>query len=185
MGSRIATAVWLVCPDLLLALDERLGPPGDSYVNGSQVWLTDDGPGGATLEWRLHPAPGYSTPRGLSIYDVWDSVVDQLSGVGPLAAVDDGGDPIGDAASGRGSDSAALTLGSESCSLTSLWEGLECYPASGDEPEPAPLSAAATEALGIPPDRSGLVDHDAIGDEWERSDRAASIVALLLAQLTP
>jgi len=181
MGSRIAAAVWVVCPDLVLALDERLGPPGDSYVNGSQVWLTDDGPGGMTLEWRLHPAPGYSTPRSLSTYDVWDAVVDQLSGADRLA---EDGDSIGDDAGG-GADPARLTLGAESRSLISMWEGLECYPASGDEPEPAPLSAAAIVALGIPPDRSGLVDHDSIADEWERSNRAVSIVALLLAQLSP
>ena len=178
MASRTAAAVWLVGPDLLLALDERLGPPGDSYVNGSQVWLTDDGPGGATLEWRLHPAPGFSTPSGLSHYDLWEAVVDQLSVPGRLSG---GGadEPVGSG------EPEVLTLGSESRAITSLWEGLECYAADGDGPEPAPLSAAAAEALGIAPDRSGLVDHEAIGDEWERSDRAVSIVSLLLAQLTP
>ncbi len=165
MSSRVATAVWLVEPDLVLALDERLGGPVDSYVNGSQVWLTDDGPGGTTLEWRLHPSPGYSTPRGLSHYDVWEAVVDRLSEAG--------------------ADPDRLRLGTEERSLASVWEGLECYSAHGDELEPAPLSAAAAEALGRPPLRSGMADHDAIGEQWERSDGSASIVALLLAALAP
>ena len=64
-----------------------------------------------------------------------------------------------------------------------LWDGLEAFAAYGDEVEPATLAAAATEALGIPPDATGLVDHDRIGDEWERSGGRVSIVALLLEQL--
>ena len=162
MTPRAPSAVWLVTPALLLALDERLGPPVDSYVNGSQVWLTDDGPGGIGLEWRLHPAPGYSTPAGLSHYDVWETVVAALS---------------------AGADPTSLTLGSEVRALGEMWGGLECYPAHGEEVEPAPLSSAATAALGVPPERAGLVDHDAVGDEWERSGRETSIVALLLSQL--
>ena len=166
MAPRTATAVWLVSPDLLLALDERLGPPVDSYVNGSQVWLTDDGPGGTTLEWRLHPAPGYSTPRGLSHYDLWETAVARLS----IAGSD---------------HPEVMALGSESRSLASLWEGREGYPAHGEAREPAPRGAAATDARGVAPERAGLVDHEAVGDEWERSERTASIISLLLAQLTP
>ena len=40
--------------------------------------------------------------------------------------------------------------------------------------------AATTDQLGLPPDRFGLVDHDAIGDAWERANGGVSIVALLL-----
>src|SRR3954447_18043113 len=62
MGEIVAACLWTVTPELLLALDDRFGEPVDTYVNGSQVWLRDDGPGGATLEWRLHPVPGYQRP---------------------------------------------------------------------------------------------------------------------------
>src|SRR6185437_8070940 len=67
---------------LVLALDEHLGPPVDSYLNGSQTWITDDGPGEIGLEWRLHPVAGYRLPRDLSHYDLWEQVVGALS-VGP------------------------------------------------------------------------------------------------------
>ena len=77
--SRTATCVWRIGASLVLALDEHLGPPVDSYVNGTQTWLTDDGPGGATLEWRLHPVARYRTPEGLSHYDLWEQVVAALT----------------------------------------------------------------------------------------------------------
>ncbi|MDQ1521806.1 MAG: hypothetical protein QOI55_2879, partial [Actinomycetota bacterium] len=69
MGERVATTVWTAAADLVLALDERLGTPVDSYVNGSQTWLT--AAGDIELEWRLHPVAGYRAPRGLSHYDMW------------------------------------------------------------------------------------------------------------------
>jgi hypothetical protein len=157
---RVATAVWTIAPELVLALDAQLGPPVDSYVNGSQTWLVEDGP--VTLEWRLHPAAGYRQPAGMSTYDIWESVVGQLS-----ARI----------------DPHALQLGDEVRPLTGLWDGLECYAAYGDEIEPQQLVHTATELLGRPPDRFGLVDHEAIGDAWERANGGVSIVALLLAQL--
>lgn len=162
MPVRVPTTVWRISPALVDALDERLGPPVDSYVNGSQTWLTDDGPGGVTLEWRLHPVAGYEAPAGLSHYDLWERVVTQLA---------------------AGADPAALTLGEEVRPLASLWDGLECFPAHGDDVEPQPLAGAATAALGVPPDASGLADHDAVGDAWERAAGRVSIVGELLAQL--
>ena len=54
-----ASCVWRVQADLVNALDAQLGPPVDSYVNGTQTWLTEDGPGGVALEWRLHPVAEY------------------------------------------------------------------------------------------------------------------------------
>src|SRR2546421_1740998 len=54
---RTASAVWRSSPELVLALDEQFGPPVDSYVNGSQTWLLDNGPGGVALEWRVYPGP--------------------------------------------------------------------------------------------------------------------------------
>ena len=161
MSPRTATTVWRLTPELVAALDAQLGPPVDGYVNGTQTWLTDRGPAGETLEWRLHPVSGFRPPKGVGPYDLWDEVTGQLAA---------GGDP------------ASLPLGAERRTLASLWDGLECYPV--DDPiEPAPLAAAATAALGIAPDASGLVDHERIGSAWERARGAVSLVALLLEEL--
>jgi hypothetical protein len=157
---RVATAVWTISPTLVLALDAHLGPPVDSYVNGSQTWLVEGDP--VTLEWRLHPVSGYRAPTGLSTYDLWETVVGQLS---------------------AHADPHALRLGDEVRPLTGLWDGLECYAAYGDDIEPQQLASTATAHLARPPDRFGLVDHEAIADEWERTGGSVSIVALLLAQL--
>jgi hypothetical protein len=150
------TCVWRLTPEVLVALDERFGEPTDAYVNGSQVWLRDDGPGDITLEWRLHPVAGYRKPPQLDTYEVFATV--------------------------------ALALAREEeppAPPASLWDGLEAFPAFGDEAEPATLSAACATALGIPPDASGLVDHQAIGDEWERTRGAVSIFESLWNQLSP
>jgi hypothetical protein len=159
---RTATAVWRASPELVLALDERFGPPVDSYVNGSQTWLLDNGPGAVTLEWRLHPVASYRPPVELSHYDLWEKVVTQLRA---------GGDP------------GTLALGEERRALGSVWEGLEAFAAYGDEVEPATLAQAATTSLGHPPDAVGLADHERIGDAWERARGGVSIVGLLLEEL--
>jgi hypothetical protein len=151
----ISTCVWRISPELVVALDERFGEPTDAYVNGSQVWLRDDGPGGVTLEWRLHPVPGYTRPPAVATMEVFPTVA---------LAVARGEEPV------RPPEA--------------LWEGLEAFPAYGDECEPAPLAAAAVAALGIPPDASGLADHERIADDWERTRGATSIVHALLDQLT-
>ncbi len=168
MGARVATTVWTISPELVLVLDERLGTPVDSYVNGSQTWLTGSGETDAAtgeeieLEWRLHPVAGYATPKPLSHYDVWEQVVHALSG---------------------GEDPHALKLGDETRPLTSLWDGLECY-APFDDLEPVALANAATNALGRAPARQGLVDHEVVGEAWERSGGKVSLIALLLEQLS-
>lgn len=161
------TTVWRLGPRLVLALDERLGPPVDSYVNGTQTWLVpirgDDPEADAPIvEWRLHPVAGFRAPLGCSHYDLWDEVVAGLS---------DGGDP------------ERLELGEEQRSLASLWEGLESFAAYGDEVEPATLTRAATERLGLAPDAAGLVDHERIGVAWEHAKGRTSIVEMLLAEL--
>jgi hypothetical protein len=165
----VPTAVWRISPELVLALDEHLGPPVDSYVNGSQTWLVGDEPDKGTpdddalvIEFRMHPVAGYRLPAKFSHYDVWETVVTQLS---------------------QGVDPQALRLGSELRPLSGLWDGLEAFPAYGDEIEPARLAGLVTTALTLAPDRTGLVDHQAIGDEWERSNGKISIVALLIDQL--
>jgi hypothetical protein len=150
------TCVWRATAELIVALDVRFGEPVDAYVNGSQVWLRDDGPGGITLEWRLHPVASYQRPDGVDTYEVFSTVA---------AALANGTDPP--------------------APLAQLWDGLEAFAAYGEELEPATLAASATDALDIPPDVAGLVDHQAIADRWEKSNRATSIIAELLAQLGP
>jgi hypothetical protein len=148
------TCVWRATPELVVALDDRFGEPVDAYVNGSQVWLRDDGPGGTTIEWRLHPAPGYRRPTSVDTYEVFSTTAHALA---------------------TGGESAAP--------LDALWEGLEAFPAYGDEIEPAVLAAVVTDALGRAPDAVGVVDHEGIGREWERTAGRTSIVDALFAQL--
>jgi hypothetical protein len=163
--ARTATTVWTISADLVLAIDEHLGPPVDSYVNGSQTWLVgDDDEEVPVLEFRLHPVAGYRTPKGSSHYDVWESVVAQLS---------------------QNADPHALRLGEEVRPLAGLWDGLECFAAYGDDVEPVRLAILASDALGRAPDRAGLVDHDTVADAWEHAKGNVSIVALLLDQLAP
>ena len=151
---RTPTCVWRATPELIVALDERFGEPVDAYVNGSQVWLREDGPGGIVLEWRLHPVAGYRRPDGVDTYDVFSTTA--------LALAQHREPPA---------------------PLERLWDGLEAFAAYGDELEPAGLAAAATAALGIAPDAAGLVDHAAIGDTWERTGGGVSIVDSLFQQL--
>jgi hypothetical protein len=150
----VAASVWRARPEVIVGLDDRFGEPVDAYVNGSQVWLREDGPGGVVLEWRLHPIAGYRRPAGVGTYEVFSA-----------AAL------------------ALATGGTPPAPLDGLWEGLEVFAAYGDDLEPQPLAAAATAALGIEPDAFGLVDHEAIAEEWERTSGAVSIVADLLRQL--
>lgn len=159
-----AVALWPVSADLVRALDERLGFPVDSYLNGSQTWLApaDEDDEEPVLEWRLHPVAGFRQPAGCSHHDLWDTVV------GELAA---------------GADPGALALGEERRALPTLWDGLECFAPYGDTPEPATLAGATGRRLGIPPEGAGLVDHGAVGDAWERARGDVSIMALLREQL--
>lgn len=152
--SLVAAGVWRTTPELVVALDDRFGDPVDCYVNGSQVWLRDDGPGDVTLEWRLHPVARYRRPAGVGTYEVFTAVALALStGATPPAPPE------------------------------ALWEGLEVFAAYDDALEPQPLAQAATEALGIAPDACGLVDHESVAEQWERSQGATSIVGDLLEQL--
>lgn len=146
--------MWRATPELVIALDDRFGEPLDAYVNGSQVWHRDDGPGGTTLEWRLHPVAGYRRPPGVDTYEVFAATALALAtGTTPPAP------------------------------LESLWDGLEAFAAYDDEVEPATLATAVMETLGIPPDAAGLVDHRRIGDQWEHSGGRISIIHALLDQL--
>ena len=156
---RVPACVWRISPELVVALDASFGDPVDAYVNGSQTWLRDDGPGGITLEWRLHPVPGYERPAGIGTYEVFGAVALAVStGATPPAPPEQ------------------------------LWEGLEAFPAyvaegDGDAPEPAVLAAACTAALGLAPDASGVVDHEPIGAMWEAAGGRTSILEALFEQL--
>lgn len=154
MAGLVPTCVWRLTPELVVALDERFGEPVDAYVNGSQVWIRDDGPGGITLEWRLHPVAGFERPTALTTQDLFPSIALSLA-----------------------TDEAPVTA------AESLWDGLEAFPAYDDETEPATLAAACMAALGIAPTGSGLVDHTAIGDAWEAAEGRVSVVNALLEQL--
>lgn len=156
---RVPACVWRISTALVVALDARFGEPVDAYVNGSQTWFRDDGPGGETIEWRLHPVPGYRRPPDVGTYEVFGAVALALgTGATPPAPPE------------------------------ALWEGLEAFPAyvaegDGDAPEPATLAAACTEALGIAPDASGVVDHEPIAAAWEASEGDHSVIAALFEQL--
>jgi hypothetical protein len=151
---RVSAAVWKTTPELIVRLDERFGEPLDAYVNGSQVWLRDDGPGGIPFEWRLHPVPNYQRPKGVGTYDIFpDTALAISEGKAPPAQLEE------------------------------LWDGREVFAAYGDDIEPQPLVSAAVAALGLEPDAAGLVDHGAVGDDWERTAGAVSIVDALLRQL--
>ena len=150
------TCVWRISDELVAALDERFGDPVDAYVNGSQTWLLENGPGGIVLEWRLHPVPGYERPPAMGTYDVFPTVAARIVAGEPA--------PV---------------------AVASLWDGLEAFVAYDEETEPALLRAAVVEALGVEPDAAGVVDHASIGDDWERTGGKVSIVEALLRQLLP
>lgn len=152
--SRTPTCVWRISPQLLLAIDERLGEPVDCYVNGSQTWFVEMGSEDIVIEWRLHPVSGFERPGGIGVYDLLPAVV---------GAVERGEEPP--------------------APIERLWDGLEAFPAYDEPIEPAELVSLAAEALGMAPDAHGLVDHATIGDQWERARGSMSIVDALLAQL--
>ena len=157
-------AVWRCSRPLVAALDAHLGEPTDTYVNGSQVWLRDDGPNDVTLEWRLHPVGGYQRPPGTSTTNVFRRVVGWAAGQG---AEDD-----------TANDDAHAEP-------ETLWGGLEVFSAYDEDLRPDELRSCCVGLLGIEPDAVGMVDHSTVGDDWERSAGASDIVTALLRQLTP
>lgn len=149
---------------LIERLDERLGPPLDSYVSGWQVWLADQGPGGVTLEWRLHPPAGFVMPRGVNPHDLFELV---LQGV----------------ADATFADTEELPLGAARLPLGAVWEVLEIYPTFGEDVAPEALSAVVTEVLGRAPDAAGYADHARLGDLYKGRRGDFSVGEALLSQL--
>lgn len=153
----MSCCVWRISAELVLALDERLGQPVDSYVNGAQTWLREDGPGAEMLEWRLHPVAGFVRPADVGTHELFEVVALALGtgGVPPAAP-------------------------------EALWDGLEAFPAYADEAadvEPMRLAEVCTSILGLPPEASGMVDHEPIGAAWELAEGRSSIVDALFKQL--
>ncbi len=156
LGPLVATALWTISPELLIALDDQFGEPIDTYVNGSQVWLRTDGANGETIEYRLHPVGGYVRPKGVATDQVFSScALACAQGTEPPA-------PIG-----------------------SLWEGLEAFVAFDDEGPIASdvLASIGLRTIGIECSAHGMVDHEGIAQRWEKSTRATSIVGELMEQL--
>ena len=155
--SRVPACIWRISDELVVALDARLGEPVDAYVNGSQTWLREDGPGGEMLEWRLHPVPAFRRPDSVGTHELFSAVALAVgTGATPPAAPE------------------------------ALWEGLEAFPAYADEGadlEPMRLAEVCTSALGLAPDASGMIDHEAISDAWERARGDHSIMEALFDQL--
>ena len=79
----VPCCVWLTSPELLAAVLATLGDPVDSYVNGSQVWIDDDGPGGVAIEWRLHPVSGFERPAGMATQSVFPDVASGIADLDP------------------------------------------------------------------------------------------------------
>jgi hypothetical protein len=187
-----ATCVWAITPELVVRLDEVFGEPTDAYVNGSQVWLRDDGPAGLTIEWRLHPVAGYERPQGVSTASVLGrcaaAVRDLLR---PHEEPEVGADSVAADHEVRevGEVREVREVPAVLREPSQLWDGLEAFAAYEEEldhdVEPAVLAAACAASLGVQPDAFGLVDHDAIGDAWEQQQGRRSIVGDLLAQLQP
>ncbi len=155
------TCVWRASADLVLGLARTFGDPDDGYVNGSQVWLRDNDRK-ITLEWRLHPVADFAqAARATGLAEAPGAHHDLFAAVAFQLA----------------NDPDCLTV-------EQLWDGLECFPAYGDELEPAALARSAEVLLGAAPDAFGLVDHDAIGAAWEAAQGKMSILAALFDQLS-
>ena len=151
----VAAAVWRARPDLIVALDDRFGEPVDAYVNGSQVWLREDGPGRDRAGVAV--APGR-----------------------PLPAADEHRDLRGLRGHGPGPGNG----GTAPAPLTELWDGLEAFAAYGEELEPRPLAVAASRGPRDRTRRlRAWSTTSTIAAEWERTSGSVSIVADLFRQL--
>jgi hypothetical protein len=176
----VATCVWRISDALIVALDDLFGEPVDAYVNGSQVWLREDGPGGAMLEWRLHPVGGYVKPKGMATAQVFSSVALALaqSLTQPTPA------PESPSVNDKRTEGVRSTDGHVALSASALWDGLEAFAAYDDDFAPQQLHDAVMASLGLTPDAFGVVDHEQIGDAWEAAEGKLSVIENLLRQLT-
>ena len=63
------------------------------------------------------------------------------------------------------------------------WEGLEVFPVDENTFTPETFSNYCENVFGVLPDLTGYVDHESIGNEYERASGKVSIVSLLKEQL--
>lgn len=196
MAELVPTAIWKCSPELIAALDARLGEPVDTYVNGSQVWIRDDGPKGATIEWRLHPVAGYTRPKGYTTYNLFSRIALQCARAAEVKdnkTEETSSDPAPALAAqppgeetATEQDAAATPSDSQQPDIdpAMVWDGLEVFPAYLDDQIPvATLRSYAIGLLGREPDACGIVDHEAVGNAWEHSQGQRSVVADLMADL--
>lgn len=155
MAELIATCVWTVTPELLVALHTRLGPPAHAYDNGSQSWLRDDGPNGVLVEWRLHPHAELVRTGRPSGYHLFPAVAGALA---------------------RG-DAPELDP-------RAVWSGLEAAPAFADPVTADALAGRLGAVLGLLPDAWGPLDRDALARSWEESLGDLDVVAWAVDRLT-
>lgn len=171
----VPTCAYRVDTALVELLDERLGPPLDSYVRGWQVWLLPNGPTEQVLEWRLHPPARFRMPRGVNAHDLFDVVLQELA--------------ASDRERGEGAHDAQepqLQTGKEQRSLREVWEVLEVFPAYTAEVDVDALADAVTGALGgRPPDVAGRADHDRLGDLYKANRGDFSVGQVLFEVLEP
>lgn len=150
----LATCVWGLRPELVVALHDRFGVPDEGFGNGIQTWVRSDGPGGMPVQWRLHPRPDFVRPKEVGPHQLFASVA-------------------GPAARGETTDLPPEVV----------WAGLVAGPAYGDEVDEIELTVRLTEVLGLAPDACGHADLDDLGQAWERSGGRLDVVDRLLAEL--
>lgn len=63
------------------------------------------------------------------------------------------------------------------------WEGLEVFPVEEHQFDEESFSKYCTERLGTAPDFVGYVDHETVGNDYERNNGNVSIISLLAKQL--
>ena len=66
---------------------------------------------------------------------------------------------------------------------STLWDGLEAFPAFYDEVSNDVLRETVARVVGSEPLAVGDVDHEKIGDAWERDEGRRSVIDDLRQQL--
>ena len=155
-GVRIATRAVVDDPGAGRSRSTRSSArPSTRYVNGSQTWFTGED---RTLEWRLHPVGRRSRcPRG-----------SRTTTSGSTSST----------SSRPAREPDALALGGETRrARRRSGTASSASPRTATTSSPRRSSRAPPTLLGLAPELCGLVDHDKVGDAWERRDGAVSIVA--------
>ena len=153
----VAAAVWRARPEVIVALDDRFGEPVDAYVNGSQVWLREDGPAGWSSSGGCTRSPVTSGRPRTGTYEVFSATA---------LALATGADAAGSPRPAVGRPGGVRRLRRRHRAAATAWRPRS--PPSGSSPTPPGWSTTSRSRT-----------------QWERIGRAVSIVADLLAQLRP